>query len=509
MAPHFCLGDAFDEVVRQHSERPALVYPRSARSVRYSELAELADRIAGRFLAVGLKSRDVVGIFHDKSPEAYACMLACLKLGLVYTNLDPVTPEPRLNKILDTCQPCLVVNFTPDIVPAQRLTSLNIPVFLIGDLLQEREKNLVPAQAAVGSNSAYIMFTSGSTGTPKGAVISHANLLWFITWLQKRFSVNATDVFSNLNPMYFDNSVFDFYGALFSGAALVPVTQDELRSPKGVVELLDQAGCTLWFSVPSLLVYMLTTRAFAESSMKAMRAFIFGGEGFPKSKLKQLYDLFGSRCVLENVYGPTECTCICSAYSISGKDFEDMQTLAPLGMLAENFQYRILPVAEDNPSFGELMLLGPQVGLGYYNDFSRTAASFVQNPSHSVFPEVGYLTGDLVEEVEGGILHFKGRKDYQIKHMGYRIELEEIETVLSSIPGVVECAVIYRKSMAEEVGQIVAYAATEPTVSQEEIPGTLSLLLPYYMRPKNIFFLNHLPKNANGKIDRKALQSFN
>ena len=133
------------------------------------------------------------------------------------------------------------------------------------------------------------------------------------------------------------------------------------------------------------------------------------------------------RAELENVYGPTECTCICSAHTVSAADFEDMQNLAPLGLPAQNFDFEILPLDEAAPDFGELFLRGPQVGLGYYNDPERTARSFIQNPNHSLYADIGYRTGDLVRRDARGWLHFKGRADFQIKHMGYRIALEEIE----------------------------------------------------------------------------------
>ena len=167
-------------------------------------------------------------------------------------------------------------------------------------------------------------------------------------------------------------------------------------------------GCTVWFSVPSLLVFLLTTRSLSSSDFPAVRKIIFGGEGFPKTKLKQLYDLFGGRAELENVYGPTECTCICSAHTIVPSDFGDMKALATLGFLAPNFDYEIL-VTSEATDVGELFLRGPGVGLGYYNDPDRTARVFIQNPTHDRFADIGYRTGDLVRRDATGRLHFVGR----------------------------------------------------------------------------------------------------
>jgi D-alanine--poly(phosphoribitol) ligase subunit 1 len=330
-------------------------------------------------------------------------------------------------------------------------------------------------------------------------------VLGFIAWSKARFGIGPNDVLTNVNPMYFDNSVFDFYSALFSGAALVPVTAKQLRDTREVVRLINVAGCTIWFSVPSLLIYLLTTRALSATDFPAIRKIVFGGEGFPKPKLKQLFDMFGARSDLENVYGPTECTCICSAYTVAADDFEDMTVLAPLGQLAQNFDYAILPVDTDKPDFGELFLSGPLVGMGYYRDPERTSASFIQNPRHQDYHDRGYRSGDLVERDGQGKLHFRGRADFQVKHMGYRIELEEVEFGINTLNGVKECGVVYRR-LEGGFGEIVAHVAADSGISAAELLRGAARVLPSYMVPRRIVLHEHLPKNANGKIDRKALQ---
>jgi D-alanine--poly(phosphoribitol) ligase subunit 1 len=356
-----------------------------------------------------------------------------------------------------------------------------------------------------GADPAYIMFTSGSTGMPKGAVMSHRNVLNFIGWAQDRFAIQPADIFSNANPIYFDNSVFDFYTSLFSGASLVPISSEEARDPRRLVQIVNSRHCTIWFSVPSLLVYLLTTRALEAKDFSSVRKIIFGGEGFPKTKLKRLYELFGHRADLENVYGPTECTCICSAHTISSDDFADMQSLATLGFLAPNFDYEILST-DGAEGVGELFLRGPNVGLGYYNDPERTGKVFVQNPTHRRFADIGYRTGDLVRRDTSGRLHFVGRSDFQIKYMGYRIELEEIEAALGTIPEVEECAVVYRK-LGEGLGEIVGFAAVAAEKAPAELIQEVARIVPPYMVPKRVILLSDLPKNANGKIDRIVLQS--
>jgi D-alanine--poly(phosphoribitol) ligase subunit 1 len=499
------LGLAFADVVNRNWDRLALIYPAEGRSVTYAELGRLVEATAAALSKRGLQAGEVVGILSDKSPAAYALLLACLRLGIIYTHLDPESPEERLRKILTVSEPVLIVNGCTE----QRATSevamlACCPVIELSTLL-EAEAGPAPVISDItGSAPAYIMFTSGSTGTPKGAVMSHANVLGFIAWSRDRFGVTPDDVLTNVNPMFFDNSVFDIYTALFSGATLVPLTARQLRDTRGVVRLINIAKCTIWFSVPSMLIYLLTTRALATTDFPTMRSIVFGGEGFPKPKLKQLYEMFGQRIALENVYGPTECTCICSAYTIAPRDFEDMTVLAPLGQLAQNFDYEILPLEGKTPYQGELFLRGPLVGLGYYRDPERTAQAFVQNPLHSDYRDLGYRSGDIVECDAQGMLHFKGRRDFQIKHMGYRIELEEVEFGINTLAGVRECAAIYQR-LDSGFGEIIAHVATDPGADASTLLKQAASVLPPYMLPRRIVLHDQLPKNANGKIDRKAL----
>jgi D-alanine--poly(phosphoribitol) ligase subunit 1 len=504
------LGLKFRGIVGDHAARPAL-RETGGGITSYAQLDQLSNRTARLLIERGLRRGDVVGIFHDKSPAAFAAMLACLKIGLIYTNLDPDSPWERLRKMIQTCEPKAIINAFLE--PPHATALQEQPVIVIhlrqpatSTELHKRDPAEFPGVGDVtGAHPAYIMFTSGSTGTPKGAVMSHANVLNFVAWAQDRFQLTPKDILSNANPMYFDNSVFDFYTAIFSGASMVPISSQQVHEPGPLVGIINRARCTVWFSVPSLLVFLLTTRALSSSDFPCVRKIIFGGEGFPKAKLKQLYDLFRGRADLENVYGPTECTCICSAHTIVPSDFADMKALATLGFLAPNFDYEILAQAPGEDT-GELFLRGPNVGLGYFNDPARTAQAFEQNPTHRRFADIGYRTGDLVRRDASGRLHFVGRTDFQIKHMGYRIELEEIEAALSSVPEVKECAVIYRK-MGDGLGEIVGFAALARPKAPEELIQDVAEIVPPYMMPKRVTVLDALPKNANGKIDRVALQT--
>jgi len=490
-----------------NKDRIALKYP-DCKTVSFSELETLSNQIAHYFIAHGLQKDDVIAIFNNKSPLGYATMLAALKIGVIYTNLDLTSPYERIKKIVERCQPKLLLFDIPCDFKND-LAQTGIPTIDLYENFAEQLKAYdvslpITTASVTGANGAYIMFTSGSTGFPKGAVITHANLINFIAWGQTTYNITSDDICTNANPIYFDNSVFDFYVTLFSGAQLVPLTNDITKDPFQLIKAVALTGCTSWFSVPSLLVYLMTTKVLAATSLPAMKRFIFGGEGFPKPQLKKLYTMYNPQAQLFNVYGPTECTCICSSHLISDKDFEDMNSLATLGHLAPNFDY-ILMNEDGSKQYGELCLKGPNVAAGYYNDPERTANSFIQNPQNNKYKEIIYRTGDIVQVDDEGKLHFKGRVDNQVKHMGYRIELEEIESLLNTLSYVNEAAVIYER-INESLGQIVAFVALNTERDEKEVATDLKTLVPEYMVPKKLFIFKHLPKNQNGKIDRVALK---
>jgi D-alanine--poly(phosphoribitol) ligase subunit 1 len=501
------LGIRFQGVARERAQETALWLGERER-ISYAELNSLANRTARWLLGMGVGRSDVVCLSGEKSAETFACMLACLKLGAVYCALDPDTPPERLRKILSTCRPKLLLTGRDHLGRLDGVAA-ELGVAAAGKEAAEGygADDLPETRAVTGGDPAYIMFTSGSTGFPKGAVMTHANVLNLVEWGRETFGVTAEDRLTNVNALYFDNSVFDFYTALFTGACLVPFSKEETRDPRRLVEKVDAARCTLWFSVPSLLIFLQTMKAADGTRLRSIRRFVFGGEGYPKAKLKALYDAYKGTSELFNVYGPTECTCICSSYKITEQDFRDVQGLPPLGRIADNFSYLLLGEggsAAAPGAVGELCLLGPQVGLGYYNDPERTATAFVQNPLRDSFREVMYRTGDLARLDPGdGKLYIQGRKDNQVKHMGYRVELEEIEAALNCLEYVSEAAALH--AHANGLSRIVAVVASRGEFRDEQIRADLRRIIPDYMIPSAFHREEVLPKNPNGKVDRKGL----
>jgi D-alanine--poly(phosphoribitol) ligase subunit 1 len=507
-------GAAYAAVAQKNPHEKAFCFA-DGTNVSHGDFNTLSNRVAAFLEQRGVARGDVVGIVHTKAIHCYAFMLGALKIGAIYVNLDDQNPAARLEHIMRTARPTLVVG--RDMPDAFRRAAGASGSALL-DLCEPEVMSAIQSAAGgepstresvIGTDPAYIMYTSGSTGIPKGALITHANILNFARWVGERFGIGTGDVLTNVNPMYFDNSVFDFYGGLLNGAAIAPVTREVASNASSLLEQLEAARCTVWFSVPSLLIYLTTVKALDGSRLPNLRTFVFGGEGYPKPELRKLYAAFGNRCRLINVYGPTECTCICSAWDVRADDLKDSQGLVTLGKIAENFGMLVLdgerPV--DAGAVGELCLLGPQVGLGYVNDPERTALAFVQNPVNARWGERMYRTGDLVRLGEDGrMLDFVGRKDNQVKHMGYRIELEEIEAALNQIEGIIQSAVLQR-SGRRDMKALVAYVASQRDFSASTLRELLGAFLPPYMIPQRFVIRATLPKNANGKVDRIALAS--
>ncbi|WP_347175254.1 amino acid adenylation domain-containing protein [Polaribacter uvawellassae] len=506
------LGQLFDRVATKNPDNIA-VKSIDFDNTTFQELNNLSNKIANFLISNHIKRNDVVALLNDKSATSYSIMLACLKIGAIYTNLDAKSPLERFNKMITVCTPKILFYYKDDTSVINDFENINIKttdysLCSFSNLLNDFSETLPKENSAVCSNTpAYIMFTSGSTGFPKGVVISHQNVINFIKWAKETYQIKKNDVFTNLNPMHFDNSVFDFYASIFNAASIVPVSEKLTRNPRKLLDELNSVQPTIWFSVPSMLVYVLNMRALKETDLPTLRIVTFGGEGFPKNQLRKLWKFWGDKVCFINVYGPTECTCICSSYIVNEKDLIS-DDLLPLGFLAPNFQGLIIDDSGNEVKegeIGELYIGGSNVGIGYFNELEKTSQVFVKNATINTHQEIVYKSGDLVKlDLETKMFLFAGRKDNQIKRMGYRIELEEIENALNIIDAIKESAVLYIDNDKHK-SKIIA-CLTSSFENDTEISMHLKKYLPSYMLPDLFFYYDSLPKNQNGKIDRLKLK---
>ena len=502
------LARRFEEIVNCYGEESALIFDENKR-VTYHELDKLSNQVARFLLKNGLKRGDVVSINLDKTVAAYCVIIACIKIGVAYFAIDPASPVKRIENIFKQCEPKLIFSQTKFSNPAWNEKTI-VCQDEYGSLEFCAKYDSGPlklSDPALTSDIAYIMFTSGSTGSPKGAVMTQANLFGFIDWAVKDYQFTPQDVHTHINPLYFDNSVFDIYSTFFSGGALVPFKTALLQNPSGIVEKIQQFKCTVFFSVPSMLMFLQSTKVIDPDLLGSLKKIIFGGEGYPKARLKELFDVLGKRAQLINVYGPTECTCICSSYLITQSDFDSLEGYPPIGSLTANFNYCLLDENRQvsDGDTGELCLGGPCVGQGYFNQLELTQKAFMQNPLNTSFEERIYRTGDLMRyNSNDGKLWFVGRKDFQIKHQGYRIELEEIEHALAAIKEIDEAIALH--TVEDGISRIIGVVSSLKDLKPSDIRSQVARIIPKYMVPNKIEIIDRMPKNANGKTDRKKLK---
>ncbi|TPQ36267.1 thioester reductase [Bradyrhizobium guangdongense] len=501
------LWTAFAEIADAHPAAPALVLREAIHS--FGELKSLAERCAASLAARGIAKGDVVALQLPKRRITYALLLGCLRLGAPYVFIDPKNPAERSQRILAQLHPKLLFSLSDTANPFGATLKLSDgdEEGWLGDASAAHAATISPI---AGTDPAYVMFTSGSTGEPKGAVIPHQGVLSLIEWARDMLHASPRERFTSINPLHFDNSVFDVYCGLFNGAALVPVETSEVSNPASWVKMIRAAQASVMFAVPTLFLILDQLGLLTPQSLPDLRTFQFGGEGYPIGKLREFHARFAGRARLINVYGPTETSCICSSIEITPDILTAPDSeFPPLGAMHPDFTHAILDdeqkqVAQGEP--GELWIGGPCVGLGYYANAQESAARFRQDPRQDHYRAIFYRSGDRVREDEHGRLWFHGRVDNQVKIRGHRIELEEIDLAVQSLTGVRRAlAVVLDGADGSEIA--VAYVA-DRVIPSKEITVRCRETLPAYMCPARIVQLEELPRNANGKVDRKAARAF-
>ena len=466
----------------------------------YRDLNARANQLAGVLQSNGVGPETVVGVLMDRGAEMIVALFAVLKACGAYLPLDPEHPDQRLEFMANEAQTRVILAQTHlrDRVPATASR-----VCLIEQVRPEAsqfpESN--PANPVSGANAAYVIYTSGSTGQPKGVVNTHAGIVNRIRWMQATFELDSSDRVLQKTPFSFDVSIWEIFWPLLYGARLVMAKPGGHRDAAYLAREITRRQITTLHFVPSMLGLFLEHPDVA--ACQSLKRVICSGETLPQALQQRFFDQ--SNAELHNLYGPTEAAVDVTHWQCRP---DAGSQPVPIGRPIANTQIRILdaemqPVPIGVP--GELFIGGVQVARGYVAQPKLTAARFLNDP----FTEGGrlYRTGDMARWRPDGIIEFLGRLDSQVKLRGYRIELEEIETVLGRHQSVQACAVALREDTPGDQ-RLVAYVVTAnggaPT-DIAELRAHLRSALPAYMVPSAWVLLPALPLTGSGKLDRAAL----
>lgn len=496
--------------------------------ISYGDLETASDRTANMLREMGCKPGDRVCLLLPKAIPTIVAMLGTLKAGCMYVPMDQESPTERLARIAKACEPSVVLVSKESVKRYAALLDISpeAKVARCGTLADDLEPVAGVDLAFTGSDIAqmpatafdcrrepgdtsHILFTSGSTGDPKGVQISHENVVSFVDWGRNYFGIGPDDRNSGQPPLHFDLSTFDIFGSLSAGAELHLVPGSLNLFPNKMADFIREARLTQWFSVPSLLSYMMKFDVVTQDDFPDLKRLLWCGEVFPTPGLIYWMERL-PHVTFTNLYGPTEAT-IASSYHTVPSCPPDASWQTPIGTACGGEELLVLDEAlkpVEDGEIGDLYIAGKGLSPGYWKDPAKTAAVFIDDPRSDGAGKRIYKTGDLATTKEDGLVYFLGRADSQIKSRGYRIELGEIETAANAVEAVGEAAIVAIDGDGFE-GAIIccAYASMESQdLSPADLRRALTEKLPSYMLPSRWLVLDPLPKNANGKIDRKNLR---
>ena len=482
-----------------YPEKPALVDERQ--SITFTQALEDSRRV-GSSLALSLAKGQPVAVYMEKSVKNLCAFWGIVYAGGFYVSFNTQLPTSRLQQMQSVLQAPFVITdeehraALEEVFPPHR-------ILLYQDLVKSAVDRALLAQIRqrhVDTAPLYANFTSGSTGVPKAVVVGHRSTLDFIDHFCPIFSITQKDVIANQAPFDFDVSVKDIYSALATGATLVLVPRPLFSQPQQLLDFLCEHRATTLIWAVSALCLITTVHGLDYRTPETVNKVLFSGEVMPAKHLKIWMEHL-PRALFVNLYGPTEITCNCTYHIIDReRSYPDG---IPMGQAFPNEDVFLLDGDDQlvtSPNVvGEVCVRGSALALGYYRNPDQTAAAFPNNPLNPCYPERIYRTGDLARYSTLGELHFCGRKDFQIKHMGHRIELEEIERAVSNLPGVHRCCCVFHSEKHR------LYAFYQGELTSKELRLQLLPPLPPYMIPNVFRQVDQFPLNKNGKIDRTLL----
>ncbi len=506
----------FEQQVLVHGSKVALRFGDAC--LGYLELNEQANQLARLLLNKGAVAGQLIPLFVERSVDLIIGVLACLKVGAAYVPIDPMSPDERIEYVLN------------DIAVAQEGT-VDYPYLSLSQsaLLERMPQHYSNACIAIDqthawhslekhnletppdlNQAAYVIYTSGTTGKPKGVVVNHGNVARLFKNSESLFDFNERDVWTLFHSFSFDFSVWEMWGALLYGGELVIIPHDLSRSTEDFYEVLAKNKVSILNQTPSAFSQLI---AIDDKKRKplALRKIIFGGEALDFSALRlwiKHHGLGQDSPKLINMYGITETTVHVTCYELKASDFNSHKSI--IGLPLPDLQAFVLdghrkPVPKG--VVGELYVGGAGVAQGYLNRPDLSKEKFIHLNILGEQQQYVYRTGDLVRVLDDGNLEYLGRSDDQVKIRGFRIELSEIEFNLNLSPLVRESIVLIKTDSQGE-DAIVAYVAVNhlSETSSSDVRASLIGKLPEYMIPKAFVLLKQLPLTVNGKIDKHALK---
>ncbi|MDY2584687.1 AMP-binding protein [Helicobacter sp.] len=467
--------------------------------INYKNFSNLTQKVASKILSFSFFKSPVL-ILLPKSIGCLAAMFGVARSGNFYTVLDDKIPKERLLKIVEVLEPKLLVTLKDskfEYLGIPTLFAEEFEVYDVDNTLLEYAKN-----RQIDTDLLYVLFTSGSTGIPKGVCTAQKSVIDFVFNAQETFCIDENEVLANQSPFYFDFSILDIFVSVKAGATLHLLQNPLFAFPDKVMEYLDKHKVSMIFWVTAIMIYFANSGILSKYKCEALCKILFCGEIMPIKVLQEWQKCFSS-ALFANLYGPTEITDVCSYYIVD-RGFEASELL-PVGKSFRNteillFDDNLKLIAPNVPNKkGEIFVRGSGLSFGYYNEKDKTDSAFIQNPLCKSYAEKIYKTGDIGAYNSYGELVCYGRADNQVKILGHRVELGEIESVIGAHKEVLNNVCLFKDNVLH-------------CLYESSVGGGILLReylvdkLPSYMIPRKFIRVDSFPYNANGKIDRVLLK---
>ena len=473
-----CVYELFEEQVRRTPEETAVVA--ADKTLTYEELNEEANRIAHSLIEKGVGKGDIVGLMLPRKSYLLSALFGILKTGAAYLPIDPDHPEDRIKYMLSDSNARLCI------------TEENIAELLSNTNTENTDTDID------SSDLCYCIYTSGSTGKPKGTLLTHRNVVNYVSANEKNVYYGITGK-ENRNILSVTTVGFDIFVTesilpLVNGMSVILADENEAKIQHRLIELLKKHPADILQTTPTKMRIFMSDKT-ALGYLKSFKVIILGGEELDGSLVKDISD--NTSAEIYNIYGPTEATVWASYSRIhTPEDITIGRPVANTQMHVVDKNMKLVPIGVT----GELCIAGDSVSAGYLNRSELTAEKFIGNP----FGEGKlYRTGDNAYRREDGSIVFVGRSDFQVKIRGLRIELGEIESAISETEGINQSVVVVRKDSEDRQLLCAFYTGEEKSVKELRIQ--LGEKLPKYMVPHVFTRLEEMPLTTSGKIDRKAL----